>query len=92
MDHSAARLLLHITHHKTVWVTAILRPHSQALRSRLAPVQSSTEVLTAHALAMFKRSMELQTGPMMWTRGELLGEGAFGKVCRGCVGRCPGGG
>lgn len=54
---------------------------AQALVSR-AGMTTSTEALQAHAIAMFKRSTELQTGGIAWTRGELLGEGAFGKVSR----------
>lgn len=29
---------------------------------------------------MFNRSLELRTGGLQWTRGELLGEGSFGRV------------
>ena len=53
---------------------------AQALACRLIGATTSTEALQAHATAMFKRSAEVLTGSIMWTRGELLGEGAYGKV------------
>ncbi len=50
-------------------------------RSHLLPcLPHSYMSIQAHATAMFKRSMEVQTGSITWTKGELLGEGAFGKV------------
>lgn len=41
---------------------------------------TSHEALALRAAAMFGRSVEVQTGDLQWTRGELLGEGAYGKV------------
>lgn len=38
------------------------------------------EALELRAAALFRQSMELTTGVFAWTKGELLGEGAFGKV------------
>ena len=32
---------------------------------------------------MFRGSVAMQTGEVMWARGELLGEGAYGKVFAG---------
>jgi hypothetical protein len=58
---------------------------AQALATRLQGTTTSTEALQAHATAMFKRSSEIQTGSIIWTRGELLGEGAFGKVISNCL-------
>ena len=55
---------------------------AQALFNRIGPT-ASTEALQARAIAMFKRSQDLQTGPIAWTRGELLGEGASAKVYAG---------
>ena len=33
--------------------------------------------------SMFRGSVAMQTGEVMWARGELLGEGAYGKVFAG---------
>ncbi len=41
---------------------------------------TSTEALQLRAMQMFNRSVELQTGGIQWTRGELLGEGSYGRV------------
>jgi hypothetical protein len=41
---------------------------------------SSHEALALRAMQMFSRSVELHTGGMQWTRGELLGEGSYGRV------------
>lgn len=46
-------------------------------------MSSSTAAVQARAVEMFKRSADMQTGSIVWTRGELLGVGAFGKVYAG---------
>ena len=42
--------------------------------------RTSYEALQLRAAAMFTRSMDVQTGSLPWTKGELLGEGSFGRV------------
>ncbi|KIY96351.1 hypothetical protein MNEG_11610 [Monoraphidium neglectum] len=44
---------------------------------------ASAEAIGLRAAAMFGHTTELRTGAMQWTRGELLGEGAYGKVYAG---------
>lgn len=44
---------------------------------------SSQEAIAVRAAALFGRSLEVTTGTMMWTRGEQLGQGAYGSVYAG---------
>lgn len=44
--------------------------------------RTSSEALQLRAVALFNRSLELMTGRLAWTRGELLGEGSYGRVRR----------
>ncbi|KAJ9518695.1 hypothetical protein QJQ45_018724 [Haematococcus lacustris] len=44
---------------------------------------ASQEALQLRAALLFNRSVEVKTGFMQWTRGELLGEGSFGRVYAG---------
>lgn len=43
----------------------------------------STEALQVRAVKMFTASVDYKSGDISWTRGELLGEGAYGKVYAG---------
>jgi len=55
----------------------------EALAQRAGPLGASTEALHLRAELMFNKSVDVLTGEVQWTRGELLGEGAFGKVYAG---------
>lgn len=44
---------------------------------------ASTEALNVRAARMFNQSLDLTTGSVQWTRGTLLGEGAYGRVYAG---------
>ncbi|PNW70648.1 hypothetical protein CHLRE_17g728700v5 [Chlamydomonas reinhardtii] len=55
---------------------------AQALK-RMSNTNVSTDAIEMRAAAMFRQSTEMTAGEMAWTRGELLGEGAYGKVYAG---------
>ncbi|GFR49422.1 hypothetical protein Agub_g11479, partial [Astrephomene gubernaculifera] len=55
-----------------------------AALKRMSVMKASVDdAIEMRAAAMFRQSTELTTGEMAWTRGELLGEGAYGKVYAG---------
>ncbi|KAG2431793.1 hypothetical protein HXX76_009288 [Chlamydomonas incerta] len=55
---------------------------AQALK-RMSNTNVSTDAIEVRAAAMFRQSTEMTAGELAWTRGELLGEGAYGKVYAG---------
>ncbi|KAG2454465.1 hypothetical protein HYH02_001484 [Chlamydomonas schloesseri] len=55
---------------------------AQALK-RMSHTDVSTDAIEMRAAAMFRQSTEMTAGELAWTRGELLGEGAYGKVYAG---------
>ncbi|GLI59656.1 hypothetical protein VaNZ11_001592 [Volvox africanus] len=47
---------------------------------KMSPMTASKDAIEARAANMFRLSTDLRTGELEWTQGELIGEGAFGKV------------
>ncbi|GIL68690.1 hypothetical protein Vafri_21929 [Volvox africanus] len=47
---------------------------------RMSPMTASKDAIEVRAANMFRQSTDLRTGELEWTQGELIGEGAFGKV------------
>lgn len=73
---------------RTIWMDGVrdsaqIQKAATALASHLPGPSTSQEAAQIRAAQMFSKSVELRTGDMVWTRGELLGEGAYGKVFAG---------
>uniref|UniRef100_A0A061REG8 Mitogen-activated protein kinase kinase kinase n=1 Tax=Tetraselmis sp. GSL018 TaxID=582737 RepID=A0A061REG8_9CHLO len=56
---------------------------AEAAARAAAAVGTPVTGLNQRAAQMFYQSIEVQTGDIVWTQGELLGEGAYGKVYAG---------
>lgn len=60
---------------------SISNPLAAAAAARTAAAVGTTlSGLNTRAAQMFYQSVEMVTGEVHWTRGELLGEGAYGKA------------